>query len=148
MKRSLDILPTVGLGEIRLGSSREAIEQLLGLPDEIELHAEYEVWRFGAYFDLTFSAEVDYLLSCITTNNEAALLGGELIIGLTEAELLERFPFFCLDEDLDHAEANPDEKDYICVERELSVWLVDNKVLNVSLFPAFDASGQQPKWPN
>ncbi len=148
MSERLSILPKVGFGNIKLGASRDAVEKLLRLPDEIELQAELEVWRYDETLELTFSAEVDYRLSCITVSNQNASLDGKAVIGLSEEALVEAFPFLTLDSDPEAPEAENNGKDYICLERELSVWLVDDKVINVSLFPAFDGSGEQPLWPD
>ena len=148
MSERLSILPKVGFGTIKLGASRDAVEKLLRLPDEIELQAELEVWRYDETLELTFSAEVDYQLSCITVSNQNASLDGKAVIGLSEEALVEAFPFLTLDSDPEAPVAENNGKDYICLERELSVWLVDDKVINVSLFPAFDDSGEQPLWPD
>ena len=138
----MNLLPKIGVDEIRLGMNRKNIIDILGKATTIENKVDYEYWIYDFGMELAFSTEDLYLLASITVTNPSALLDSKRIIGLGERELIEAFPFLNLEGDFEE-----NGKDYVCPIRELSVWVSEGKVTNVTLFPEYEPTGSVPLWP-
>lgn len=128
--------------------SKDEVIDLFGDPEERELDkwsddSDSETWRFQCKgIELRFDSDDQYLLSTITIENKNAILFGKSPIGKSEEELLECYPDVVLDEDFEEAG-----KDYIIHEEEVSFWVSEGKVINITLFPQFDESGTTIIWP-
>lgn len=148
-----DILPGIGLGQLMLGMREHAVRSLLGDPSETSEqgssdgrepnhHWKYE-WKNLA---LTFGADEDYRLVTITTSFEWAALRGSRIVGLDEKQLLKSDfgglgpPAF--DDDFEEFG-----RDYCWDSINLSCWVVDRSVVNVSIMCLYDETGMIPQWP-
>ena len=139
----MKIYPTTGIDAIRLGMRRIQSQEVLGRPTLIEKESQDEQWQYHQGLELLFQKEDLYLLGKITITNIAAQLDSKPVIGLNEQELLNNFPYLALEEDFED-----NGKNYVCSERELSVWVSDGIVSNVTLFPAYDKTGEIPVWPS
>lgn len=90
---------------------------------------------------MSFDSEDDYLLSTITVTSETAELDGIKPIGLTEQELLKYFQSAYLDDDFDE-----NGKNFVIAEWEMSFWVKDNKVVNLTIFPLFSEDNETVLW--
>ena len=138
----MNILPKVGVDNIKLGMSQQQIQALLGAPANIEKIEEEDIWEFESGLELSFQAEDSYRLSSITVMADSALLDSKPIIGITEAELEAIFPSFSLDEDF-----KKDGKSYYADELQIMAWVFDSEVFNVVIFPEYDEHTELPIWP-
>ncbi|MFK8066847.1 MAG: hypothetical protein AB8D52_01230 [Gammaproteobacteria bacterium] len=139
----MNIRPTIGIDDLFLGMNRHHIIDLLGQPIQSEKEYGGESWLYEKGLELSFKKEDLYLLGSITATNSIARLEARQIIGLTEKELVESFPFLVRDDDFEE-----NGKAYICNKRELMVWVSDNVVINVTIFPVYDRTGEIPLWPD
>ena len=139
----MNILPKIGIDNVKLGMNKTQVKEVLDEPARIENESNGEFWHYEQGLELSFKKEDLHLLGLITVTNNSARLNSECIIGLSEPELLERFPFFSLDDDF-----GENGKDYISAEDELSVWVSNGIVINLTIFPAYEKTGEIPLWPS
>jgi len=138
----MNILPKIGLDNIRLGVSKQDVINLLGQPLSKESNPEDDIWEFKNDIELSFQKDDNYLLSSITVLNPAARLSSKNIIDISEAELLSGFPSFQLDEDF-----GKDGKSYWSDEMQLMAWVFEGQVLNITIYPEYQDSDDTPIWP-
>lgn len=143
----MKIKPLIGIDNIMLGSSKEALFDLLGSPesscsDEWPDGTISEAWMYPERgFVLNFDSDTDYRLSTITITAKDAVLDDIKPIGLNINTLKEKLPSIVLDEELSESV-----KDYVCPETEISFLVVNNVIEHVTLFPEYGADNV-PIWP-
>jgi len=143
----MKIKPLIGIDDIVLGSSKEALFDLLGEPessssDEWPDGTISEAWKYPDIgIVLNFDSDTDYRLSTITVTAKDAELDGIKPIGSDIKILINKFPTIVLDEDLSETM-----KDYVCQEREISFWTANGVVEHVTLFPEY-GTDNLPIWP-
>ncbi len=133
----------VGVKDLKLGMNKSQVKSLLGEPEKIEIESGGERWYFTEGFELQFYKSDLFLLGTITVSNVSARLESKKIVGLQEDELLKSFPFLSLEDDFEE-----NGKDYVCGIREISVWVSDGIVDNITIFPEYDSTGNVPIWPS
>jgi len=144
----MKIKPLIGIDNIVLGSSKEALFDLLGEPessssDEWPDGTISEAWKYpGMGIVLNFDSDTDYRLSTITVTAKDAELDDINPIGSNIDILINEFPTIVLDEDLSETM-----KDYVCQQREISFWTVNGVIEHVTLFPEYGADNL-PIWPS
>jgi len=146
----LNIKPKVGIGSIKLGMKKTQVISSWGEPERKEnlfsnkgdLTGNVETWFYSSGVELDFRAEDRFVLSSITVFSQKAIYRSIHLIGLTEEELVEKLPELKLDDDFEENGC-----DYVDCDNELSFWVSDGMVTNVTIFPAYDASGCKPIWP-
>ena len=139
----MKIYPKIGIDGIRLGMNKAQVQEVLGKPSLIEEETQDEHWQYDQGLDLIFQKENLYLLGTITITNTAAQLDSKKIIGLNEQELLNNFPYLALEDDFEE-----NGRDYVSEEKELSVWVSDGFVSNVTIFPEYEETGEIALWPS
>lgn len=139
----MKINPKIGIDDIKLGMNQNQVKSILGQPSSIEKEKHEESWLYDHGIELMFQKVDLYLLGSITVTDPAAELDSKSIIGLGEQELLERFPYLALEDDFEE-----NGKDYTSSEKELSVWVSEGIVSNVTVFPNYDETGEIPLWPS
>jgi hypothetical protein len=90
-----EILPKVGLGDIRFGMDRDAVKAIVGAPDESDVFAynENETDRSEGWFwfelelSANFDEEDDWRLVSLSADSDEYTLGGKKVIGLEKAAL-------------------------------------------------------------
>lgn len=122
--------------------NRRSIEFILGKPDQNEINKSEECWTYSNGLELLFLKEDLFLLSSITTTNLEAQLEAKPIIGIAESELLKQFPYLVITDDFEE-----NGKNYASEEMEIAVFVVDGLVVNVTIFPHYEQTGQIPIWP-
>jgi len=144
----MEIKPFIGYGELFLGMTRSEIYELLGSPDSEESEkwpdeTQSDAWKyFPSALELTFSSEDDFRLTTITTFSKEAKLDGVSPIGLSEEDLKKQFPKVLLDDDFEESG-----KDYVYPDYEISFWLIDSVVENLTLFPKYEQDQETIIWP-
>lgn len=142
------IKPLIGIDNIILGSSKESIFDLLGQPestnsDEWPDGTISESWLYSASdLTLNFDSDNNYRLSTISTTSKQAELEGLKLIGQNIKPVINNHPSIILDEDLADGV-----KDYVYPEKEISFWVVNDIIENITLFPEYDKSNDLPVWP-
>ncbi len=153
----MKLIPHVGAGPIRLGMTRDDVQELLGAPDHRETETgpddlTSEEWEYAEHgLDLTFSEDNAWRLSVVTMS--APELLGVSPAGMPEEEALAAleeagvptFEFdeaFSLDDDTDDTACNRE-----CDEWDLAMWVENGIVVSLTVFPEYDEKGEMPRWP-
>ena len=140
--------PLIGIDNIVLGSSKKVIFDLLGEPDSTSSDewpdgTISESWLYSeSNLTLNFDSDDNYRLSTMSSNSKEAEFEGLKLIGLNINTLIKSHPSIILDEDLTGGV-----KDYVYPEKEISFWVVNDIIENVTLFPEYDKSNDLPVWP-
>ena len=145
------IVPKVGIDSIKLGMSRDEVSSQWGSPDSIHDFIALEdspedkwiVWKYDKGIELNFDSEEEFLLISIDTGSAGVTFENVVLIGMSEKELRLKFPNIQYDDEFELDSG----RNYILPEHELSFWLVDGKVTNITISPEFDKSNSYPLWP-
>lgn len=147
-KLHINILPGVGLGDIRFGMTRETIRGLLGEPNhqmiadfsENESHLN-DAWEFHPLrMDLSFEEAEDWRLTIISVSSEDYLLHGSSLIGLELEELMDELELHGITDleiedvsDLDHT----DQKLVSSAALEMNFWINEHICEEIQWGPFF-----------
>lgn len=90
---TLDIKPTVGLGEIRFGMTPSEVQEFLGQPDEEELLDEDDMETIIYHYDdpdisLFFEGEDSKILVNIETDNPDAVMYGRPVFAMKRDDII------------------------------------------------------------
>ena len=146
----LNIKPKIGIDSIKLGMTKSQVISSWGepqkkenrFPNKEDLAENVETWFYSSGVELDFRAEDKFVLSSITVFSQKAIYRSVHPIGLDKDELIEKLPELKLDDDFEENGCN-----YVDCDNELSFWISDGKVENITIFPAYDISGNNPIWP-
>ena len=146
----MNIKPKIGVDSIKLGMTRVQVEATWGKPDfiydfiplEDRPNEIWEVWEYSDGTELNFDSDENFLLGSINLYSPDALFENIRLIGLSERELKLKFPKIQLDDDFELSG-----KDYLLSDQEVSFWVVDGKIDNITISPEYDESGNIPIWP-
>lgn len=144
----MEIVPHTGIDDIRLGTSREAVDAQLGTPDRtsVDFHDDgerSEIWIYRMLrLELSFDSEHDFRLAHVTSYHPYTLVNGFNPIGLADRYLLQKFPHLDLD-----VEIGEGEKYYSDRILDLTFGIARGKVVSVTVFPEYDESGNEVQWP-
>lgn len=144
----MKIYPYIGVDNLYLGFSTSEVENLIGKPDDIEdddwPNKEKSItWIYKLLgLEFRFDSENQYKLCVITITSKLACLENTLPIGLTEVQLKALYPSVILDDDFEE-----NGKDYVYPKKEISFWVSNGFVYNLSVFPEYDKTGEVPIWP-
>ena len=144
----MDIIPHHGTDTLTLGASRVDCARLLGRPDRSaqDVHEDAaisEIWTYRMLrLELSFDSDNEYRLSHITSYHPYSLVRGFNPIGLSGKLLLMKYPHLDLE-----VEVSADEKYYTDRVLDLTFGIARGKVASVTVFPAYDDSGEEVLWP-
>ena len=152
--RNVDIQPFVGFNGITLGMMRQDVQALLGSPDEERLESEGcgtsdVYWKFAsAGITLCFYAHDGFRLGSATFTSPDQTILGLSVIGLSVEELLKlgsemAIPKIAMEEEFPELGA----ANYECTAYGITFWISGGVVENFTMYPRYDASGEQPRWP-
>ena len=143
----MNILPHQGFGNIVLGTSRLDVLAHLGQPDE-RSEVNYSDDSCVEYFeysspDLTlgFDSDDGDRLGTITVRCDDAVYNGYRVIGRLVEDLLSDIPALVLDDDFEESGM-----DYVHPSHDLSFWVSEGRVINVTIFPSW-IDHDTPRWP-
>jgi hypothetical protein len=147
-----DAKPYFGIAPFVLGMSREAVRAAAGKPESVELtHDEdrtIESWFYeSGSIELEFEQSPEARLESITAWSAEVTLNGVALVDADVADLAR----LAEEADIPDLELADDFGDSgMCYQSEqcgLMAWAVKGKVVNFTLFPRFDETGDEPQWP-
>lgn len=148
-----DATPYFGIAPFVLGMTRELVRAAAGKPDSVETTqdddgAAVETWFYqGGDIELEFDTAADAKLESITAWSSEITVNGVALIGCELAEL----PALARQADIHDLALTDDFADSgQCWQSEqhgLMLWVAKGKVVNLTIFPRFDDSGEEPQWP-
>lgn len=151
----MDIIPHIGIGHIKFGLNEAEIIDLLGEPTRYERVAfeadqsEMVTLYFDSHgLELCLSSDEDFRLDSITIRSEVYQLFGVSYWGRAETFLVEASEKDALS-DLKLTDEFPQihARDYHSDALGLSFWIQDGIINPITMFPAYDASGNVVQWP-
>lgn len=147
---SVEVLPFVGFGAVRLGMQEGPFREQLGVPDEITREYEGDVTLSYAQqgFQVTFYASDDSRLGSITFESERFVVQGNRVVGVSVERLVELgaqgvLPGIYLEQDWPELAFS----NYDCDHLGLSFWVQNDVVESMTLYPRYDESGEHPIFP-
>ena len=140
----MKVLPLSGIENLHFGMSMQEVRHAWGQPSDIyyfhplsdDLEYRDVIWEYDNGVELSFSSDDGFMLGTMTVSAESAELDGKNIIGKSIKEARLMFPSLQPDDDFDEQG-----KDYFLSDREISVWVVNNKVDSMSVYPDYDDTG-------
>jgi hypothetical protein len=135
---NLEIKPTIGLGDIKFGITRDELKQQLGEPNEIENITEegenVEHWHYDDIeLSALFSERDNWRLLSLAISNEDCTINGKKFIGISETELEAAIEMMGVEEELEYEDLSTDEfPDHILIYSDdlgMSFWM-DSGVLS------------------
>jgi len=148
-----DATPYFGIAPFVLGMSRDLVRAAAGKPDTIETSRDeesgaVETWFYqGGEIELEFEAVADSKLESITAWSTDTTVNGVAIIGCEVDEL----PALAAQADIHDLELTDDFADsgkcYQSEQHGLMFWAAKGRIVNMTIFPRFDDSGEEPQWP-
>ena len=129
----------------------EDARSLWGQPESIKYFIAIEErpedrsveWKYRNSTTLSFDSNENFMLSSINIASVGAILNGVNVIGISEEELKRNFSDVVLDDDFEE-----NGKDFIISELEISFWVIDGFVDNITIFPEYDDTGNTAIWPS
>ena len=149
----MNIKPFTSVGPLTLGSSIHKIKNQIGVPSSVndEDFGDGKITKTFKYdplgIELCFYEEDEFVLGSITIHSSNATLFGKKVIGLTEERLLTDIKDTAGNKPILEDDFEDSGKDYAIDSLGLSFWVVAGKVVNVTVFPEYDATGNNPIWP-
>ena len=146
-------IPLYGFEPFVLGRTKEQIERLAGAPSKVrfahpDASSVEEIWRYGALgIELGFGSDDEWRLCNITIDSPRIAVNGVCFVGagtgaLEELAASAGITDIKLTDDFEESGAC-----YMSDAHHLMLWAVDGAIVNVTLFPQYDDSGQVPLWP-
>lgn len=146
--------PFYGFDPFVLGRSREQIKAAAGAPDSISNDSflegsAQESWRYHSTgVELDFLEDEDWRLASITVDSPAISLNGACFVGMAAARLIEAagaagIADLALAEDIEG-----DGSCYLSDAFGLMIWVANDVVVNLTLFPEYDETGERAIWPD
>ncbi|HRO08146.1 MAG TPA: hypothetical protein PK047_04715 [Saprospiraceae bacterium] len=159
LKNVQEIVPSVGLGGIKFGMTRDEVKVVIGPPDDIEnlpgfeeeVNDQLESWHYDEYeFSLVFDAIYDWKLVSIAVSDPYFTLFGEHIIDMDKQDALD-----ILEKNnivITHVEDVSDDEnpDLILMESEdagLMIWFQDDIAIEIQFLPEVEDDGETLIWP-
>jgi hypothetical protein len=160
MKKEIrEIIPGVGLGELKFGMTRDEVKNLVGKPDEVEnlpgfeeeVNDELESWHYDEHeFSLVFDADYDWRLVSIAVSDPYFTFHGKSLVGMGKKELLALLDKLGIEisneEDLSDEE-NPDLELIESEDAGFMIWFADHEVIEIQILPDVEEDGETLKWP-
>jgi hypothetical protein len=156
-----EILPSVGLGKLRFGMTRDEVRSLLGEPSDIEnvpgfeeehINDELESWHYDeSEFSLVFDSAYDWRAVSIAVSDPFFTLFGEQIIGSPKDKVIALLSSkgyeVTATEDLPDEEI-VDLKLYEFEELGMMLWSTGEEVIELQILPDVEEDGETIKWPS
>lgn len=155
MTDTLEIFPGLGVGPLVLGMNRDQVRAVMGEPESEETDDDFGdgstmvSWQFcGGQIEADFSSDDDYRLGTITVSDPSSVIQGTALIGLTEEAFLEAAKKAGIGPiELDDEFEDIDARDFAWEDRNVTFWVSDGVLENMSIMPRYDPTGEVPQWP-
>lgn len=144
----MDVVPHRGIGDARLGMTRDELRDTLGPPDRTahDHHDDGEVSEIWIYrllrLELSFDSGLDHRLAHVTSYHPYSMVRGFNPMGLAPRALLQKYPH--LERDI---EVDAGEQYYSDPILDLTFGIVRGRVVSITVFPEYDTSGEHILWP-
>ena len=154
---SKEINPGIGVGELKLGISKENVRDILGEPDNCEKYSysntDKDLTENWDYKDLglniSFDQEDNWKLCLITIESETYLLGNDIFIGQEKNKVLsdlENLKITDIEyEDMSTVEY-PTHELFSSDTLGINFWFDYNKLTEIQISPLF-VDDETIKWP-
>ncbi len=154
----VEIIPGVGLGEVKFGMTKDEVKEILGKPDEIikesydnEGKDLYDSWEYHKLFaDFSFDQDNEWRLSAISIYSDEYTLFDQTLIGLDKEELMDQFTELQLNdiefEDMS-SEESPDHHLFSSEKNQINFWLDLDILIEIQWSPLLDEN-ESIIWPN
>lgn len=153
------IIPGVGIDNLKFGMSREQVKQILGAPEEIDnipddediLIESLESWFYDKLeCTLVFDEDYEWRLVSIALSDEHYTLFGDPIVGKTGDEVLDILKKHKV-EITDRVDVSDEESpDMEVIESEnegMIIWVMDGEAIEIQIVPEVDEDGSTLIWP-
>lgn len=151
-KNITNILPNIGLGDIKFGLTRNQVKEILGEPDEVDAFAYdeeqqedlTESWHYDEMeFSCSFDESEDWKLVNISVSAIIYTLGGEPVIGLSKEQLITVI------DNLDLGEIEEDDENQVItvIDSQINFWFDEEGVSEIQWSVNWD-DDDNPIWPN
>lgn len=154
-----EIIPGVGLGEIKFGMTRDEVKKIAGSPDDVEnlpgfeeeVNDELESWHYDTHeFSLVFDADYDWRLVSIAVSDPYFTFHGKSIVGMEKQAVMDLFAEHTIEisnvEDVSDEE-NPDLELIESDDEGIMVWFENDEVIEVQILPDVEEDGETLVWP-
>lgn len=158
-KNIKEIIPGVGIGDIKFGMSREEIRKIAGKPDDIEnlpgfeeeISDTLESWHYDEYeFSLVFDADYDWKMVSVAVSDPFFTFHGKSIVGMDKQDVMDLLEQNNIEissiEDVSDEE-NPDLELIESENDGLMIWLEDGEVIEMQILPDVEEDGETVIWP-
>ncbi|MFP4047769.1 MAG: hypothetical protein ACLFT4_08450 [Bacteroidales bacterium] len=144
-----------GFDKIKLGMTKQEVNQILGDPDEIEEFDYADGDHSISYFyndigcEITFESEHDYLLSYLAVHSKKFHIKNKIRIGMSVKETLNAADSLNLSkavkQDLSEEDL-PEQELYSFDAENINLWFVDNILDEIEIGPYWK-DDDTPIWP-
>lgn len=152
-----NIVEGQGLGEVKFGMTRDAVEALLGAPNEKEAFSYTEdeqdmteSWHYDELeFSLGFDAVDDWKLTTISVTGTEFTFHNFKPIGLSSEALIQKLEAEGIDDLVqeDHSSAeHPDHEVVFSESMGINFWFDENELAEVQWVPHFN-DDETVQWP-
>ncbi len=158
-KNIKEIIPGVGIGDIKFGMSREEVRKIAGKPDDIEnlpgfeeeISDTLESWHYDEYeFSLVFDADYDWKMVSVAVSDPFFTFHGKSIVGMDKQDVMDLLEQNNIEissiEDVSDEE-NPDLELIESENDGLMIWLEDGEVIEMQILPDVEEDGETVIWP-
>lgn len=158
-KNIKEIIPGVGIGDIKFGMSREEVRKIAGKPDDIEnlpgfeeeISDTLESWHYDEYeFSLVFDADYEWKMVSVAVSDPFFTFHGKSIVGMDKQDVMDLLEQNNIEissiEDVSDEE-NPDLELIESENDGLMIWLEDGEVIEMQILPDVEEDGETVIWP-
>lgn len=162
MKNNIkEIVPFVGLGDLKFGMTKDQVKTLLGEPSEVEnvpgfedeaVNDQLESWHYDEFeFSVVFDAVYDWRLVSISVSDPHFTLFGKSVIGADKIDtlaLIESKGFSpSATEDVSDDEDDEEIELFEFEDLAMMLWCLDEEVIELQILPDVEEDMETIKWP-
>ncbi len=150
----MEIKPFVGFDDIKFGLTQRNVINAMGKDYKEEKEAFPDNSKqFTLFYDrlgcaFTFSSDFNYKLDSITFYATEFTIFELSIIGLPEIEFVEAVKEKIKDLELEDHFIDLNSKDYVSESNGMSIWIQDDFVDSITIFPLYSEDGESIIWPS
>lgn len=144
-----------GVGDIKLGMTKEQVEAVIGQPDNVD-EMDYDdggsavTWMyFDLQIELNFESEDDFKLSFISIENSEMELKEKIKVGMTKEEVVtacEELGFEVPEIEKFDTKDAPDQELLALEKENVNLWFTNNMLDEMQMGP-FWQDDETPIWP-
>jgi hypothetical protein len=158
-----EIIPFVGIGDLKFGMTRDQVKNLLGEPSEVDnvpgfeeesVNDDLESWHYDQYeFSVVFDAMYEWKLVSISISDPHFTLFGKSVIGADKIDtlaLLESKGYSpSATEDVQNDEDGEEDIElYEFEDLAMMIWCIEDEVIELQILPDVEEDSETIKWPD